>query len=69
MSLKFVIFLYFLGLSGGLQYEIQVKILAEAFHLYGEELESKIIERFAEYKVNGIKGNGITEWQSRNMTS
>ena len=53
--------------AGGQTYEIQVDIRDQAIHYYGPENESKIVERFANYKVDGIPGSGITEWQYRNV--
>jgi hypothetical protein len=46
---------------------VEVNVTAEDEHFYGNEFESKIVERMAEYKVNGIPGSGITEWQYRNI--
>ena len=56
----------FLIEAGGLTYEIQTQIVTEAEHFYGGEDECKIVERMAKYRVNGIGGAGITEWQYRN---
>ena len=51
---------------GGTSYHVDTRVLQEAVHFYGEEAESKIVERFAEYRVNSERGSGIIEWQFRN---
>ena len=41
-------------------------ISQEADHFYGDEDECRIAERMAKYRVNGVAGAGIVEWQFRN---
>ena len=42
-------------------------VLSEAAHFLGLEDEAKNIERFVKFKVNGIPGVGLTEWNYRNI--
>ena len=61
-----LIFHNFTFFSGGQSYYVRAEIQEQAVHYYGKEQESKIIERFAKYSVDGVPGAGITEWQYRN---
>lgn len=46
-----------------------MSILSECRHFYGRDDESLITERMAAYRVNGVAGSGICEWQARNMVA
>ena len=51
--------------AGGKWYEVEVKVLEKAEVFLGWKWEARIIERFSEYKVNGVKGWGLSEWHYR----
>jgi hypothetical protein len=53
--------------TGGEEFQVQVSVLAESPHFLGLEKEAKNIERFVTYKINGVPGIGITEWNYRNV--
>ena len=52
---------------GGYEYFVEVKAKVRAAHYLGEDLEAKNIELFTNYKVNGVPGSGIAEWNYRNV--
>lgn len=52
--------------TGGKRYEVEVDVTYETQHYYGDDDEAKLVERFAQYRVDGVSGSGITEWQYRN---
>ena len=52
---------------GGYEYFVEVKAKVRAAHYLGEDLEAKNIELFTNYKVNGVPGSGIVEWNYRNV--
>ena len=54
--------------AGDEWYEVQVKVLDFAELFMGWEWEARILERFCEYKVNGVHGWGVSEWHYRNRT-
>lgn len=58
----------FVFLAGDQEYQMQVDIEERMAHFYGEEQECQIFECFARYKVNGVPGTGICEWQNRNVS-
>ena len=53
--------------KGGHEYFVEVQAKARASHYLGEEKEAKNIELFVDYKVDGILGTGICEWNYRNI--
>ncbi len=53
--------------AGGQEFQVQVEVLAESSHFLGLEKETKNIERFVKYNINGVPGVGITEWNYRNI--
>ena len=57
-------YLFYLG---GYEYFIKVITKARAAHFLGEDHEAKNIELFTDYKVNGVPGSGISEWNYRNI--
>lgn len=48
--------------ANDLRYDVNVKVIHESFHYKGNDCEARLIERFVEYEVNGVKGRGISEW-------
>lgn len=54
--------------AGGEWYEVRVKVLEFAEVFMGWDWEARILERFCEYRVNGIKGWGVSEWHYRNFS-
>ncbi|RZC38423.1 uncharacterized protein BDFB_007358, partial [Asbolus verrucosus] len=48
-------------------YEAKIQVIYESFHYKGNNIEAKLIERFIECEVNGIKGKGISEWHYNNF--
>ncbi len=56
---------FVLLILGDRRYEVEVVLECERDHFYGEEEECRIAERFVQYKVDGIRGRGINEWQYR----
>lgn len=49
--------------ANGVTYDVKVKTAYECEHFKGSDSEARLIERFNTYEVNGIKGQGISEWQ------
>ncbi|KAJ3663774.1 hypothetical protein Zmor_008001 [Zophobas morio] len=43
-------------------YDAKINVIYEAFHFKGNNTEAKLIERFIECEVNGVKGKGVSEW-------
>jgi len=54
--------------AGDEWFEVQVKVLDFAEVFMGWEWEARILERFCEYKVNGVGGWGVSEWHYNNKT-
>lgn len=52
--------------ANGEQYDVKVSTKYECEHFKGNDKEARLVERFNNYEVNGIKGRGISEWQYRN---
>ncbi|KAK6170139.1 hypothetical protein SNE40_018606 [Patella caerulea] len=53
--------------AGGKQYHLQINVLHCPIFYMGEDWDVKIYERFCRYKLNGINGWGISEWEYRNI--
>ena len=45
---------------------LKVRVLDSVEVFMGWEWESRIIERFCKYEVDGVPGWGVSEWQYRN---
>ncbi|XP_066995476.1 uncharacterized protein [Anabrus simplex] len=53
--------------AGGQLYTIQVEVTSSAEFFIGWEWETRIVEQFARFTVNGVKGWGAAEWQYRHL--
>lgn len=49
-------------ISANKLYTVQVVVEDEVIHFTGWRWQAKMIERFAKFYVNGIKGKGISEF-------
>jgi len=54
--------------AGDIWYDIQVDVLTRGQAMFGHEWEARVIERFCRYKINGMNGWGVSEWEYRNKT-
>jgi hypothetical protein len=48
-------------------YDVRINVIYESFHFKGNNVEARLIERFVECEVNGMKGRGVSEWQYNNL--
>ena len=67
LTSKFLKLINSILFKGGHEYFVEVQAKARASHYLGEEKEAKNIELFVDYKVDGILGTGICEWNYRNI--
>jgi len=51
--------------AGDEWYDIQVDVLRRGEVMFGEDWEARVIERMCRYKVNGLDGWGVSEWEYR----
>ncbi|XP_037778459.1 uncharacterized protein LOC119575111 [Penaeus monodon] len=51
--------------AGNKEYMVEVSVVDSPQFYIGWEWESRVVERFATFKVNGRRGWGIAEWQYR----
>jgi len=47
-------------------YNVQVNVEYAATHYVGWKLEARMVERFVRYTVNGIPGQGVSEFHYHN---
>lgn len=53
--------------ADGKQYLVQVNSDINYQFYIGESAESRFVEMYSEFIVNGVKGTGFVEWQYRNV--
>ncbi|XP_050665867.1 uncharacterized protein LOC126966031 [Leptidea sinapis] len=51
--------------AGDTEYTVQVLVEYESVHYVSEEWEAKMTERFCRFVVNGVPGNGVSEFHYR----
>lgn len=51
--------------AGNTLYRIQVQVLYENTHYVGWDWDVKMVERFVKYSVNGVNGQGVSEFNYR----
>lgn len=49
------------------KYDVTVRARHKPEFYIGEEAESRIVEEFCDYTVNGVRGWGAAEWQYRHV--
>lgn len=54
--------------AGERRYTIQVQVVDQDEHFVGNDWEARMVERFIEVTVNGIRGHGVSEFHYRNTT-
>ena len=52
--------------AGGEWHEIQVRVVDTVEVFMGWSWEARILERFCDYTVDGIRGWGVSEWHFKN---
>lgn len=52
--------------AGQQRYTIQVQVIDQAEHNVGNNWEARMVERFIEVQVNGIRGYGVSEFHYNN---
>lgn len=65
-EIRFV-FEYFLQIAGNRSYVVQVHSHTEFGFTIGEAAESRVVEMYSDFVVNGVRGHGVAEWQYRNL--
>lgn len=53
--------------AGNRSYVVEVKSHTEFQFTIGESAESRVVEMYSEFVVNGVRGHGVAEWQYRNV--
>lgn len=52
--------------AGEQRYTIQVEVVDQAEHFVGNNWEARMVERFIDVKVNGVRGYGVSEFHYNN---
>ena len=52
-------------LADGQEYVLELSVLQRTEVYYGNDWESRIVERMCRYKLNGVDGWGFSEFQYR----
>lgn len=52
--------------AGSKRYTIQAQVVDQAEHLVGNNWEARMVERFIDVNVNGIRGYGVSEFHYNN---
>lgn len=52
---------------GTKEYKVEVVARHQPEFFIGSEAESRLVEQFSDFTVNGIKGWGAAEWHYRNV--
>lgn len=53
--------------AAGRQYVVQVQSHTEFQFYIGESADSRVVEMYSDFTVNGQRGYGVAEWQYRNV--
>lgn len=53
--------------TGCQKYVVQVQAHTDFEFYIGEGAESRVVELYSDFVVNGVRGSGIAEWQYRNV--
>lgn len=53
--------------ADGQRYTIQVNVTDQAEHFVGNNWEARMVERFIEVTVNGVRGHGVSEFHYNNQ--
>ena len=53
--------------ANGRRYVVQVNVNKHLEFYIGEKAESRIVEHYSDFIVNGVPGWGVAEWQYRNI--
>lgn len=46
---------------------VQVHAYTDFEFFIGESAESRVVELYSDFVVNGVRGSGVAEWQYRNV--